>query len=274
VSTPDDGLEDDSERAVDALRALGLSEYQARAFVGLYRRRRGTAREVAEASGVPRARIYDTLNALHEEGLVDIQQSTPREYLAVSLRSLIDSRAERYHEREVAVHDALDAIEQTVDDPSPEENGVWVVVDRDRITSLERRFIGSASDRVIIGLATAEVLEEETVETLADVSERVEVVVEASDETATERFGDVPGVEVMEPARAWEDTPELEGQVGRILVVDDRHVLVSTVLETDGSTLDEAAVWTSGGGPGDGLALALREFMLGRVARRVQSDDE
>lgn len=274
MSDPDDGLDDDGTRAVEALQALGLTEYQARAFVGLYRRRRGTAREVAEESGVPRARVYDTLNALHGEGLVDVQQSTPREYLAVSLRSLIETRAARYHDREASVRDAFEAIERVETAQPPEPEGVWVVTDRDRLTSLERRFVGSATNRVIVGLATAEVLEEETAEALEDASARAEVIVEAADEAARERFDAAPGVEVMEPDRAWQDTPELQGQVGRVLVVDDRHVLVSTVLETDGTTLDEAAVWTSGGGPGDGLALALREFMLDRVARRVRSDDE
>jgi sugar-specific transcriptional regulator TrmB len=273
VSEFDDGLDDAERRAVDALQALGLTEYQARAFVGLYRRRRGTAREVAEESGVPRARIYDTLNALHEEGLVDVQQSTPREYLAVSLRSLIDTRAERYRDREAAVRDAFETVEQVQEARPTEPEGVWIVTDRDRVLTLERRFVDAATDRIIVGLATAEVFEDETANALEDAGSRVEVIVEASDETTSERFEAVPGVDVMEPARAWQDTPELQGRVGRILVVDDRHVLVSTVLEEDRDTLDEAAVWTSGGGPGDGLALALREFMLDRVAGRIQSDD-
>jgi sugar-specific transcriptional regulator TrmB len=264
------------ERAVAALRKLGLTEYQSRVYAGLSRIRRGTAREVADASDVPRARVYDILNVLHTRGLVDVQQSTPREYLAVPVDTAIDLLNADHRKRERAARDALASIDPEDAAPVTEQSGVWVVTDRARVSELERQFIEVATRQVVFGLANAEVFDEGTAAALEAASDDVEVIIETGSETVANRFVVAQGVEVMTPARAWEDTPELEGNVGRILVADDRYVLVSTVEDGTASqqTPEEAAVWTSGGGAGDGLVITLRAFMRERVADRIRRESE
>lgn len=275
VTSDTEGSETAIKPAVAALQGLGLTEYQSRTYAGLYRIQRGTAREVAEASGVPRARVYDTLNALHNLGVVDIQQSSPREYLAVPVDTVIEVLEAGYRESESRVRTALADVRAEERVPSIEQEGVWVVTERDRVSALERNFISEATSRVVYGIASMEAFDEETATALEAASEEVEVIVETVAEQFVTRFEVAPHIEVMTPRQAWENTPELEGRIGRILVVDDRHVLVSTVLGHDLSpgSIDESAVWTSGGGAGDGLVQAFRNLMLDRVENRIREAD-
>ena len=62
---------------------LGMTEYEARAYTGLVGLGEGTARQVHEACGVPRPRIYDILDSLETKGYVEVWQGKPKLYRAV-----------------------------------------------------------------------------------------------------------------------------------------------------------------------------------------------
>ncbi len=55
---------------VERLVRLGLTQYEARAYVALIRRDGSTPAEVAKVAGVPRPRIYDVIASLVAKGLV------------------------------------------------------------------------------------------------------------------------------------------------------------------------------------------------------------
>jgi HTH-type transcriptional regulator, sugar sensing transcriptional regulator len=84
------------DQAVQLLGELGLTEYEARCFVGLSRVRKANAKEVSDLSEVPRSRVYDALERLHRRGLVDVQQSDPRQYRALSKEAALDVLREGY----------------------------------------------------------------------------------------------------------------------------------------------------------------------------------
>ena len=54
---------------IQELSALGLTSYEAKAYMALIRRDSSTAAQVARVGGVPRQRIYDVLASLVEKGL-------------------------------------------------------------------------------------------------------------------------------------------------------------------------------------------------------------
>lgn len=60
----------DTEELRTLLEEVGLSPYQADAYVALLELGAASAREVADASGVPDPRIYDILRALEDDGFV------------------------------------------------------------------------------------------------------------------------------------------------------------------------------------------------------------
>ena len=75
-----DPIEDPQSAAVEQLEQFGLSGYAARTFVALASFGTGTARDVSQVSEVPRTRVYDAIDELHDQGLVDIQQSSSKQF--------------------------------------------------------------------------------------------------------------------------------------------------------------------------------------------------
>jgi sugar-specific transcriptional regulator TrmB len=62
--------------------ALGLTGYEASAYVALTRRDVATGAEAARLSGVPRQRIYDVLDGLVARGLATVKPGRPVRYTA------------------------------------------------------------------------------------------------------------------------------------------------------------------------------------------------
>jgi len=58
------------DQIIALLQPLGLTQYEARAFVTLVHRGLSTAYQVSKGAGIPRARIYDVLDGLVNQGLV------------------------------------------------------------------------------------------------------------------------------------------------------------------------------------------------------------
>ncbi|MCD6591484.1 MAG: TrmB family transcriptional regulator [Thaumarchaeota archaeon] len=72
------------QQLINALRRLGLTEYEARAYVAIIELGRAEASEIAKRSGVPRTRIYDILSRLEHNGLIQkIRESRPALYTAI-----------------------------------------------------------------------------------------------------------------------------------------------------------------------------------------------
>ncbi len=72
----------DNGQHVDELTKLGLTMYEAKAYLALIRRGSSTAAEVARIAGVPRQRIYDVLASLVERGLASTRPGKVVKYVA------------------------------------------------------------------------------------------------------------------------------------------------------------------------------------------------
>lgn len=70
----------------DMLRSLGLSTYEAEAYLTLLSLGTAEAHIISSRADIPTGRIYDVLNSLKEMNLVDVQDSRPRRYKAVDPR--------------------------------------------------------------------------------------------------------------------------------------------------------------------------------------------
>ena len=79
-----DPTEDPEAVAIEQLEQFGLSAYAARTFVALASLGTGTAREVSRVSEVPRTQVYDAVDELHDRGLVDVRNASPKEFWGVS----------------------------------------------------------------------------------------------------------------------------------------------------------------------------------------------
>jgi len=71
-----------SQPTMEALRGLGLTDYQARAYTTLTYRGRSTATEISKEAGIPRTRIYKVLGELEEKEWISVERGRPLHYRA------------------------------------------------------------------------------------------------------------------------------------------------------------------------------------------------
>jgi len=98
------------EQAVEQLTELGLGLYAARTFVALTELSGGTAVEVSRTADVPRTRVYDAAEELAEMDLVEVEESTPREFTPVDSDEATARFIEEYQSRVEALRAALSAV--------------------------------------------------------------------------------------------------------------------------------------------------------------------
>jgi sugar-specific transcriptional regulator TrmB len=80
----------DDAGLISRLGRLGLTSYEARAYVALIKRDSYTAAQVARIAGLPRQRIYDVLGSLVSKGLAAARPGRQVKYAAVSPELAID----------------------------------------------------------------------------------------------------------------------------------------------------------------------------------------
>ncbi|WP_254525935.1 TrmB family transcriptional regulator [Natrinema caseinilyticum] len=239
--------------AVEALRTLGLSNYEAQVFVALQQLGSGTTQEISELSEVPRSQVYGAADDLADKGLLEIVEASPKAYRPVELSTARDLLTKRLERETSRAFDRLESIQGTGTD-QPAGQDVSMLRGRqpidDRITTLVR----SADHTVVFVSPTADVMTPEIADALREASTNVATVtVVTADRSLNDLFADDP-VSVFVMA---EDNPA--DFAGRALMVDDRTVLLAA--ERDDAPINEEALWTGDSRIGRILAAFMRSGM-------------
>lgn len=231
--------------AIEALKRLGLSSYEAQVFIALGRVETATARDVDRMTEVPRSQVYGAAESLEERGLLDVQESNPRRYRAVDL----DEARERLHDRLVSEEERaftyLERVREERDTGEETQEAVWTVHGRETVSDRIARLAREASSRVVFGSKELPLLDDTVCEALHAVAATgIEVIVVSENPAIRERGAEIEGVTVRQaPSPA---PPEAEERGGRILVVDHDTVLLSMLggRELPG-VRQETAIWSS-----------------------------
>ena len=77
---------------VQAIESLGLSAYEAKAYFALLSESPLTGYKLSKVSGVPRSRIYETIEKLTAKGLVLTQEGDTTLLIPVSLESFLEKK--------------------------------------------------------------------------------------------------------------------------------------------------------------------------------------
>jgi len=226
-----------SQDAITALKRLGLSNYEARVFVALQELGSASARAISERSDVPRSQVYGAADDLVDRGLLEVTESSPKQYRPVSLstaRELLTERLEREREQ------AFDNLEELRTESSDQDGNHAVSTVRgqrpidDRIVAL----VEAATESIGLVAPSTDSLTEQIEAALREQAKRgVAVTVVSGEESTAERFDDSEiRVVVMD-----EDNPA--DFAGRALMVDDDTILLSVATADDG--VGEEAMWTA-----------------------------
>lgn len=244
--------------SVSLLKQLGLNEYEAYVLVHLFELGSGTAKDIADLNNVPRTRVYDSIDSLHDQGLVDIQYTTPRKFTPVSretaLRRLELQRSNTIEQ----LSELLDQLEPV--ERRPEEFGVWTVTGRDVVSSRVFEFIEDAQDEIIY-MTVDELLTDDHLERLRDAEERdVDIYLAGVSDPVSERVKeDVPSATLFETLWEWSDMG-----AGSLLITDKQTVLVSVLVDDEPSgETDEVAIW--GTGENNSLVVVFRAIFTWRL---------
>ncbi|WP_129116734.1 TrmB family transcriptional regulator [Halegenticoccus tardaugens] len=217
-NSPDreDDIDAAISRGISLLGKLGMTEYAARTFLALYRLGGGTAREVSDASSVPRTKVYDVVEELKEHGLVEIRHSNPREYYPAS-KQLTRQKFEREYQRSVTeLFDILSALPPA--EATHQVDGLWVVTGRDAIYDRMGNLIQSADERIVF-IAIDGDLPSAIIEPLGtELDQDVEVVLGGLDTVESE---ELDGATVIPSVGVWADA-----DIKFLLMIDQASVFI------------------------------------------------
>lgn len=76
-------------KLINNLQKLGFTENEAKIYASLVCLKMGTAREIYEASGVPRPKVYKVLRGMAEKGYVQILEGEPTHFVCLRPDKLI-----------------------------------------------------------------------------------------------------------------------------------------------------------------------------------------
>lgn len=256
--------------AVNALEELGLTEYEARCFVALTRISQGTAKDISQVADVPRSRVYDTVDRLHRRGLVDIQQSEPREFRAIPKEQAFDKLRQDYNSSIAAADEALDQVESA---KTQEEKGVWAIAGAGHVTGRVVELINNADDHIHFIIADETMLEQAALDRLAAASERgVIILVEAPSDSVQDRFQQaIPDARIVIQESLQESRKVLNKWPGQLVMADHQSILTSGVEESRlPGVNDETAMWSHG--RDHGFAAWMPELLEDQVDESESSD--
>lgn len=79
------------EESKAMLKHLGLTEYEAKAYIVLIKFGVLTAEKVCELAQIPLPRVYDTITSLQKKGFVIVSRTRPKKFRAVETRKALES---------------------------------------------------------------------------------------------------------------------------------------------------------------------------------------
>lgn len=136
------------ERLVDSLRRLGLTEYEARAYISLAELGPSAPRDVAQRAKIPYPSAYDALKTLVSKGWAEVAASRPTIYTprspAVIGRETIAGLREAFEQ--------LDKIYKDVSSRTPRAEIIYTVMGRDRVLKKMFEMLDRAEKSVTIVL--------------------------------------------------------------------------------------------------------------------------
>ncbi len=251
--------------ALDRLQDLGLSQYESQTLINLIRLGTGTAEDIAQINGVPRTRVYESAERLHELGFIDIQHTTPRKFTVTSKETTIRMLNIKRENTITELAECLEEIGPT--QPQREQFGVWTVTGREAVSSRIDEFVTEADEQIVY-MTTDELLTDEHLDGLQTAAERgVKIYLAGISEEVQERIQEtVPEADLFETLWEWDETP-----AGSLLITDEETALVSALVDDSSAATEikETAIW--GAGDRNSLVVVLRAIFTWRLNTNLTS---
>lgn len=138
------------------LEKLGLTENEAKAYIGLVSLREATAREIHELTNVPRAKVYEILKVLAKKGYLEVRQGSPTYFRAVDPKKVIGEIKYEFIKCAIETLDQLNELSYELPKTSP----VWYIQSDWGIKNRIREIMAGVKEELIIFSTSPEFLQE------------------------------------------------------------------------------------------------------------------
>lgn len=136
------------KKAISNFLKLGLSEYEARAYLALLKDYPCTAYELAKSSGIPTSKIYEVIKKLLKNGIVNvIADNNKQRYIPIGLNDFINKQKDKL---EASVRN----IEESLSDflHVSEDLTTWNIIDYDFLIEKARKLIDKTNHTLLISI--------------------------------------------------------------------------------------------------------------------------
>ena len=143
-----------SDRARTALREIGLTEYESRAYLFLIGKGATTASRISENTDVPYSKIYEVLNSLDKKGWLETKSGRPKRYYPKPPAEALEAtRLRIQNTMNTWRRSVLDELQPLYDKREIREKpDVWILRGEfDTIAKL-KDVIGNAEDELMIAI--------------------------------------------------------------------------------------------------------------------------
>lgn len=226
----------DLSEIADSLQWFGLTNYEANVFVALQQLGKGTAKDIAEISGVPRSQIYGAADSLKQQGLVEVQQSNPRVYRPIAVNDAVEHLTQKFESKSSEIKTQLQAIQSTEQSQNEQKEEVWTVNGTAAIQARTTKIIDNAQESLVVGLTNDSPLVNSIKTHLTGKTENdieVEIVVD-SDELRSQFAG-------LGRITQQDQLTEQDTHAQLVIISDSNTILLSVKSQSD-----EIAIWSSG----------------------------
>ncbi len=239
-----------STEVLDALKGIGLNLYERKIFVALLAKGIATAGEVSGIAKVPRSRSYDILESLAEKGFVIMQPSKPIRYIALDPSDALERVQSNM---EVKHAETLQRMEKMKTSPVLAElqkvfktgfslvqpfEMTGTIKGRHSINQHVKSLLKGAKSNVTFlttenGLQDLHSAHFNTLKKLSKRGVKIKVYAPLKDKVKAGKLKEVA------------DLNHVDASKGRVVTIDDQHVVFSLTNDTEVHPTQDVAFWTN-----------------------------
>lgn len=131
---------------LNVLKGIGLTLYEAEAYIALTSLISSNATEIAEESGIPRSKIYDVLKKLVEKNFIEVEEGRPLTYNVKSPVEVLNREKERI-DREI--DDTISRLTNIYENGmSQVQAPIWRIYGVEKIVNQEVEIINRAKESI------------------------------------------------------------------------------------------------------------------------------
>jgi sugar-specific transcriptional regulator TrmB len=194
-----------------ALETLGLTEYEAKAYISLIEKGTSTAGDLSECSEIPHSKIYEVLQRLEKRKLIQTQKGRPILFKALKPATAIkdtetqlkNALEKEYNEKRISIESSykkrfteitdakktaieeLESLFETKETAEPSEDIVWTIQGETNLNSQAKDIILSATSEVRLRVPCDDFSEfESTIKTACQKGVKIQLLVHRLTESA------------------------------------------------------------------------------------------